>query len=95
MLIRKSLLNKSAKFGRRSSLTTQLYIQNSPKHLMLSESDYLVPQLDEKINFADLNKDLRQKDLEKSWKSLNKFQQTHKGRLDSAKNAVPDPTSGM
>lgn len=53
---------------------------------MLSKSDYLVPKSDATVDLDIINQDTRELNLEKSWKSLNTFQQTHKGRLDSAKS---------
>ncbi|KAF5285880.1 hypothetical protein FQA39_LY04341 [Lamprigera yunnana] len=77
--------HNGTKFSRRTSLASQIYARHAPRHLMVSKYDYLVPQLDGPIDFASLHKDIRQTELERSWNSLNKFQKTHKGRLDSAK----------
>ncbi|XP_031353180.1 protein KIAA0556-like isoform X2 [Photinus pyralis] len=76
----------SPKFGRRASLSSQIYARQTPRHLKLSKFDYIVPQLEGNHDFASLHKEMKQTDLEKSWRSLNSFAKTHKGRLDSAKN---------
>lgn len=68
----------TAKHGRRSSVTMDLYKENSPKYLTL-KSDYVVPKLDGKMHVdAVYNMDA---ELEQSWKSLSQFEQSHKGRL--------------
>ncbi|EFA08803.2 katanin-interacting protein [Tribolium castaneum] len=79
--------SSSAKYGRRSSLASHLLDE---KTVAVTQSEYLIPRLDEKF---DWNKSLNreQLDLEKSWKSLDHFKQSHKGRLDSAKNFALDP----
>ncbi|KAK4874619.1 hypothetical protein RN001_013979 [Aquatica leii] len=79
-----SLLEKSKQF-RKTSLAAQIYARNRPRHIKLSNFEYLVPRLDEDIDFVSLQREMNQAELEKSWISLSKFQKTHKGRLDSAK----------
>lgn len=56
-----------------------------PPNMVMSKSEYLVPKLDGTFKYAALD-DSKQEDLEKCWKSLDKFQKSHKGRLDSANN---------
>ncbi|KAK9888341.1 hypothetical protein WA026_000596 [Henosepilachna vigintioctopunctata] len=78
----------SPKYGRRS-ISTQLYFENTPKNLSLTSSDYLVPKFENPLDYTELlNEDIHQSALEKSWRSLNAFQQSHKGRLDSAKEIM-------
>lgn len=59
---------------------------DSPQTNNIISSDYIIPKLDENFDFRALYPDPVQLDLEKSWKSLDNFKQSHKGRLDSAKN---------
>ncbi|XP_017771300.1 PREDICTED: protein KIAA0556-like isoform X2 [Nicrophorus vespilloides] len=77
--------SSSAKYGRRASVTTQLNALTSPKNITISKSEYLMPKVGEAFDFSVLDKSGDQASLEKSWKSLSLFQQSHKGRLDSAK----------
>ncbi|CAG9767417.1 unnamed protein product [Ceutorhynchus assimilis] len=71
----------SAKFGRRSSITMDLYKEKSPKHLTMTTSEYVVPKIDESLDMAAIYK--TDKDLEVYWTSLNNFNQFHMGRLYS------------
>ncbi|KAJ8926520.1 hypothetical protein NQ314_021122 [Rhamnusium bicolor] len=90
----KSNISHSAKFGRRSSLAAQILKKNMPKNIELTNSDYLVPKFDNHFDFKTL-KDSQQTDLEKSWQSLNDFNQSHKGRLNSASTkSLIDETLG-
>ncbi|XP_044252344.1 katanin-interacting protein-like [Tribolium madens] len=82
--------SSSAKYGRRSSLASQLLEEKSVSNIAMTQSEYLIPTLDEKFDWKSLNRDPYQEDLEKSWKSLDHFKQSHKGRLDSAKNFILD-----
>ncbi|RZB39056.1 hypothetical protein BDFB_007145 [Asbolus verrucosus] len=85
----------SAKFGRRSSLTSQLLDGSLPtNNITVTKSEYMIPKLDGHFDFKALHPDPYQIDLEKSWKSLDHFKQSHKGRLDSAKNLELDSTIG-
>ncbi|KAL3274364.1 hypothetical protein HHI36_015762 [Cryptolaemus montrouzieri] len=80
--------NISPKYGRRS-IVTQMYFENTPKNISLTSSDYLVPKFEHALDYSDFtSKDPHQLALEKSWRSLNAFQQSHKGRLDSAKELL-------
>lgn len=72
----------SAKYGRRS-LASQIVSTNMPKNIEITNSNYLVPKLDENFDFNSVSHSLEQADLEKSWQSLNHFNQSHKGRLNS------------
>ncbi|XP_050297659.1 katanin-interacting protein-like isoform X2 [Anthonomus grandis grandis] len=71
--------SSSAKFGRRSSITMDLYKEHSPKHLTMTNADYVVPNLEENTHLNSLYS--LDQDLEKSWKSLSQFNQVQKGRL--------------
>lgn len=84
----------SAKYGRRSSLTSQLLEDKSLTNLSLTQSEYIIPRFDGNFDIKTLNRDPYQVDLEKSWKSLDHFQQSHKGRLDSANNFELDSKLG-
>ncbi|KAJ8975304.1 hypothetical protein NQ317_011646 [Molorchus minor] len=79
----------SAKYGRRSSLASQLITNHTPKNIELTDSDYLVPKLAENFDFNNLS-DLHQAKLVKSWQSLDSFNESHKGRLNvnSAKSMI-------
>jgi hypothetical protein len=92
-LCSKSSESASAKFGRRSSLTSQL-LDTSSTISMTSNTDYLIPRFDGKFDIKSLRPDPYQIDLEKSWKSLDNFKQSHKGRLDSAKDLDLEPKIG-
>ncbi|KAI4456776.1 hypothetical protein MML48_8g00013989 [Holotrichia oblita] len=72
----------SARYGRRASLSSQIHAALTPKNVVVSSSDYLVPNL---TKFEASLFDSEQDNLEKSWKSLSLFQKSHMGRLDSAK----------
>ncbi|GJQ72137.1 hypothetical protein Trydic_g3231 [Trypoxylus dichotomus] len=72
----------SAKYGRRASLSSQIHATLTPKNIMVSPSNYLVPN---PYKFEASLLDSEQDNLEKSWKSLTLFQKSHMGRLDSAK----------
>ncbi|KAL1488975.1 hypothetical protein ABEB36_014756 [Hypothenemus hampei] len=74
-----SSTTNSAKYGRRSSIALELYKEKSPKHLTIT-SDYVVPKLDSKIEIDRIMSRIDQ-ELERSWKSLSEFNQSHKGRL--------------
>ncbi|XP_060521612.1 katanin-interacting protein-like isoform X2 [Cylas formicarius] len=64
----------SAKYGRRSSITAELYEKHLPEYVTLTESGtYLVPKLDQAIHF----------EAEQSRKSLNEFSRLNRGRLNS------------
>ncbi|XP_018566362.1 protein KIAA0556-like [Anoplophora glabripennis] len=76
-------VSHSAKYGRRSSLASQIISKNIPKNIEVINSDYLVLKFDENFDFSSLNRSSEQADLEKYWQSLNHFNQSHKGRLNS------------
>ncbi|KAJ8953940.1 hypothetical protein NQ318_019182 [Aromia moschata] len=72
----------SAKYGRRSSITSQI-IATMPKNIEITKSNYLVPKFNENFD-VNILKDFQQANLVKSWQSLNEFNQSHKGRLNSS-----------
>ncbi|XP_076274965.1 protein KATNIP homolog isoform X2 [Rhynchophorus ferrugineus] len=71
--------NSSAKYGRRSSVALDLYNEKSPKHLTVTVSDYVVPKINQQFEASEIYKP--EVDLEKCWRSLSNFNQSHKGRL--------------
>lgn len=64
------------------SFTSQLFATKTPKNIVMSKTNYLIPNLKE-YNFDVFE---TQDNLEKSWAGLNSFRKSHKGRLDSAKS---------
>ncbi|KAJ8916124.1 hypothetical protein NQ315_004491 [Exocentrus adspersus] len=78
----KSFISHSAKYGRRSSLASQMISKDMPKNIEITSSDYLIPKLDE-FDITSLHTSNEQAHLEKSWKSLNQFNLSQKGRLNS------------
>ncbi|CAH1968950.1 unnamed protein product [Acanthoscelides obtectus] len=69
----------SARYGRRASLASELVSTGNNKNVKVS-ADYILPKFE---NFSFASGELRQSDLERSWKSLNEFNQSHRGRLNS------------
>nr|CAH7727084.1 unnamed protein product [Callosobruchus chinensis] len=71
--------SQSARYGRRASLASDLVSKGKSKNVAVS-GDYIIPKFDD-FNFAAGV--LKQSDLERSWRSLSEFNQSHRGRLNS------------
>lgn len=79
--------DETSKQARKLPFTSQLYATKTPKNVMLTKSNYLIPKFHE-YDFGTFE---AQDHLEKSWAGLSNFRQSHKGRLDSAKtNTKPN-----
>ncbi|XP_022916333.2 protein KATNIP homolog [Onthophagus taurus] len=84
--------SQPVKYGRRASIISGFQATLTPKNVKMSNENYLIPSLDH-LNYAfDFD---QQNALEKSWKSLNAFQKSHKGRLDSASNIKSLPNFSL
>ncbi|ERL89747.1 hypothetical protein D910_07108 [Dendroctonus ponderosae] len=84
-----SSTSNSAKYGRRSSVALDLYKEKQPPNLTIM-SDYVVPKLEGNLEIETVSNIDRQ--LEKSWKSLSEFNQSHKGRLPIEKKLADNDT---
>ncbi|CAH0564254.1 unnamed protein product [Brassicogethes aeneus] len=74
--------SQSAQFGRRSSLTSNIFNKDLPRHVSLNSNDYYLTNLDDPFDATILSS--HPKNLENSWKGLTEFNQHNRGRLDSA-----------
>lgn len=69
----------SAKHGRRSAVSKELQ-ENIPKYIELTNSDYLVPKLNDKFDFTELITSETVQYQEGVWKDLNQ-RHTNKGNI--------------
>lgn len=60
----------SAKHGRRSAISKEIR-ENLPKYIEITNSDYLVPKLTDKLDFAEFSSG-ETGENERLWKDINK-----------------------